>query len=162
MILHAVLLSTLVSAAPPAGERDILRADATLSAAAVSTDGAMAGTLFLRAAVAVPKRFRVEPGFALDFVRESLSLRYSLALRYDASAGILIPFVLAGSGGESNIVGPFLETRPFFFFGGGLMLPVNNSVAIRMDFSREHVFGTNAQFDRKRYLLGVVIRWFRK
>ncbi len=162
-MIHTLMLASMLVFAPmPERKGDRLIADASFSATAVATEGAMSGTLFLRMGVGLSRGLRAEPGLALDFVRESLSLRYSLALRYDFPGGKVIPFFLAGPGGETNIVGPFLETRPFFLFGGGLQVPLNDHVAFRLDISREHVFGTNAQFDRKRYLLGVVIRWLRK
>jgi len=151
--------AVLLHLAPAFAQQPAVRWDASASASVTITDGAVESTLFLRAALPVWRNLFAEAALGMNQHRNTATFLYPLALRHEWPQPGWTPFVLAGGGGETVLLGSLYETRPLLLLGAGALLPVHKSAFIRFDYQFQRVFAEAAPFNRHMFLVGFLLRW---
>ncbi len=154
-----VMLPWLAMSHPLYSQENRTRFEGAFSASAVIVDGTIESSLFLRAARPVYRQFFAEGSIGIDHRRQTATFIYSLALRRDWPQRGWTPFLLAGVGGETVIVGPYLETRPLFLAGTGVLLPIHTKAFLRFEYQFQRINATAYHFNRHYFLLGFLLRW---
>lgn len=148
-----------LAGAPADAQEPAVRWDASAAASVVITDGAAESTVFLRAALPVWRHLFAEAALGVNQHRNTATFLYPLALRQEWPQPGWTPFLLAGGGGETVLLGSLYETRPLLLLGAGVLLPVHKSAFIRLDYQFQRVFAETAPFNRHVFLVGFLLRW---
>ena len=137
------------------------RLELSLASNMTIVDGNIESTTFIR--LGRPIRPTVVPEFSLgvDHRRKSAAFLYHLAVRKDFPQPAWVPFLLVGFGGETVIVGPYLETRPMLLAGAGAGIPVHQAASIRIDYQFQRVYGAGYIYHRHYILVGVLVKWLK-
>ncbi len=152
-----VLIGFLFAAAPTSAQH--VRFEAGFAAMARITDGNVESTLFLRGARPLRPHWSPELTLGIEHRRKTATFVYSLALRKDWPRPGWIPFLRAGIGGETVIVGPYLETRPLFLIGAGGLFSLQKNVYLRIEYELQRVHAAAYTLYRHYFLAGIQITW---
>jgi len=155
----ACLVLFLATARPALSLEDKVIFEASFSGHLTISDGTSAFGAYIKPGKPLNKTVVFEPFIGIEHRLRHTALTWAAALRKDFPQPRWTPFLRLGYGAETNLVGPFAETKSLWLAGFGGLIPFFDGVALRFDYELQRLHGTSFDAGRHNFLLGVLIQW---